>query len=220
MDIIQTINRNRSRLVHDIYTLKIYLSIFKDEDNDQKLLYLEKIYNKIDSRINAFQKSNIDQDYNLLENDYYTITSLIDEIKISILPKQNLAGAIFLDNMKNNELNIFMKKYFEILATYDNIKLASIDIFQNHSIDVMKFNQATIDFINSVDIPNKKLIPLDFLKSCQNEKQLNHSTWLLLLRSLRTTYKYLNNIENETLNILKNELVLYNVYYFIVVMGA
>lgn len=220
MDIIQTINKNKNKITHDIYMLKIYLIIFTDNDNSDKLDYVETIFEGLDERINAYQNNSCESNLNLLENDYLTVTSLLNELKSDVLAKQKIAGVIMLDNMKTEELSLFYEEFIQVYKPYKSIEQASSDIFYHSGLELSNFDMRLIKYIEGLKDINLKLIPLSFLKEYTTIITISLNNWLMLIKNLRVTLKYLSKENDDVINKLKKEFVKINVYYFIVITGG
>lgn len=220
MDIIQTINKNKNKITHDIYILKIYLIIFTDNDNSDKLDYVETIFEGLDERINAYQNNSCESNLNLLENDYLTVTSLLNELKSDVLAKQKIAGVIMLDNMKTEELSLFYEEFIQVYKPYKSIEQASSDIFYHSGLELSNFDMRLIKYIEGLKDVNLKLIPLSFLKEYTTIITISLNNWLMLIKNLKVTLKYLSKENDEVINKLKKEFVKINVYYFIVITGG
>lgn len=220
MDIIQTINKNKNKITHDIYILKIYLAIFIDNDNSDKLDYVETIFEGLDERINTYQSDPKDSNLNLLENDYLTVTSLLNELKSDVLSKQKIAGAIMLDNMKTDELALFYKEFIQVYKPYKSIEQASSDIFYHSGLELSNFDMRLIKYIEGLKDVNLKLIPLSFLKEYTSIITISLNNWLMLIKNLKVTLKYLSKENDDIINELKKEFIKINVYYFIVITGG
>lgn len=220
MDIIQTINKNKNKITHDIYILKIYLIIFTDNDNSDKLDYVETIFEGLDERINAYQNNSCESNLNLLENDYLTVTSLLNELKSDVLAKQKIAGVIMLDNMKTEELSLFYEEFIQVYKPYKSIEQASSDIFYHSGLELSNFDMRLIKYIEGLKDINLKLIPLSFLKEYTTIITISLNNWLMLIKNLRVTLKYLSKENDDVINKLKKEFVKINVYYFIVITGG
>lgn len=220
MDIIQTINKNKNKITHDIYILKIYLIIFTDNDNSDKLDYVETIFEGLDDRINAYQNNSCESNLNLLENDYLTVTSLLNELKSDVLAKQKIAGVIMLDNMKTEELSLFYEEFIQVFKPYKSIEQASSDIFYHSGLELSNFDMRLIKYIEGLKDVNLKLIPLSFLKEYTTIITINLNNWLMLIKNLKVTLKYLSKENDDVINELKKEFVKINVYYFIVITGG
>jgi len=220
MEIIKIINKNKNKILHDIYVLKIYLLKSHDEENSGKLVFVESIYKGLDNRINTFINSLKDTDYNILENDYTTITSLLDELKNDVLAKQKLVGALMLDNMKPNELISFYDEYQKIMDKYENINIASSDILNSTRGVLSNFISLLLNYINTHDVCDKHLMPLKYLEANEAVNMLSTSEWLMLVKNLKLTMKYLNKNNDEEILHLRTIFIKINVYYFIVVSGG
>lgn len=220
MDIIQTINKNKNKITHDIYILKIYLIIFTDNDNSDKLDYVETIFEGLDERINAYQNNSCESNLNLLENDYLTVTSLLNELKSDVLAKQKIAGVIMLDNMKTEELSLFYEEFIQVYKPYKSIEQASSDIFYHSGLELSNFDMRLIKYIEGLKDVNLKLIPLSFLKEYTTIITISLNNWLMLIKNLKVTLKYLSKENDDVINKLKKEFVKINVYYFIVITGG
>ncbi len=220
MDIIQTINKNKNKITHDIYILKIYLIIFTDNDNSDKLDYVETIFEGLDERINAYQNNSCESNLNLLENDYLTVTSLLIELKSDVLAKQKIAGVIMLDNMKTEELSLFYEEFIQVYKPYKSIEQASSDIFYHSGLELSNFDMCLIKYIEGLKDVNLKLIPLSFLKEYTTIITISLNNWLMLIKNLKVTLKYLSKENDDVINKLKKEFVKINVYYFIVITGG
>ena len=220
MDIIQTINKNKNKITHDIYILKIYLIIFTDNDNSDKLDYVETIFEGLDERINAYQNNSCESNLNLLENDYLTVTSLLNELKSDVLAKQKISGVIMLDNMKTEELSLFYEEFIQVYKPYKSIEQASSDIFYHSGLELSNFDMRLIKYIEGLKDVNLKLIPLSFLKEYTTIITISLNNWLMLIKNLKVTLKYLSKENDDVINKLKKEFVKINVYYFIVITGG
>lgn len=220
MDIIQTINKNKNKITHDIYILKIYLIIFTDNDNSDKLDYVETIFEGLDERINTYQNNSCESNLNLLENDYLTVTSLLIELKSDVLAKQKIAGVIMLDNMKTEELSLFYEEFIQVYKPYKSIEQASSDIFYHSGLELSNFDMCLIKYIEGLKDVNLKLIPLSFLKEYTTIITISLNNWLMLIKNLKVTLKYLSKENDDVINKLKKEFVKINVYYFIVITGG
>lgn len=220
MDIIQTINKNKNKITHDIYILKIYLIIFTDNDNSDKLDYVETIFEGLDERINAYQNNSCESNLNLLENDYLTVTSLLNELKSDVLAKQKIAGVIMLDNMKTEELSLFYEEFIQVYKPYKSIEQASSDIFYHSGLELSNFDMRLIKYIEGLKDVNLKLVPLSFLKEYTTIITISLNNWLMLIKNLKVTLKYLSKENDDVINKLKKEFVKINVYYFIVITGG
>lgn len=220
MDIIQTINKNKNKITHDIYILKIYLIIFTDNDNSDKLDYVETIFEGLDERIKAYQNNSCESNLNLLENDYLTVTSLLNELKSDVLAKQKIAGVIMLDNMKTEELSLFYEEFIQVYKPYKSIEQASSDIFYHSGLELSNFDMRLIKYIEGLKDVNLKLIPLSFLKEYTTIITISLNNWLMLIKNLKVTLKYLSKENDDVINKLKKEFVKINVYYFIVITGG
>lgn len=220
MDIIQTINKNKNKITHDIYILKIYLIIFTDNDNSDKLDYVETIFEYLDERIKAYQNNSCESNLNLLENDYLTVTSLLNELKSDVLAKQKIAGVIMLDNMKTEELSLFYEEFIQVFKPYKSIEQASSDIFYHSGLELSNFDMRLIKYIEGLKDVNLKLIPLSFLKEYTTIITISLNNWLMLIKNLKVTLKYLSKENDDVINKLKKEFVKINVYYFIVITGG
>ncbi len=220
MDIVKLINKNQNKINHDIYINKIFLKISDDIDNTDKLAFVESINNALDKRVEKYLETLAPNDYNLLENDYNTVVSLLDELKEDVVNKQKLASAIMLDNMKINELIDFYNKFLEIYAKYQNIQQASSDIFYHSGIELSSFIVKLIKYIETHNIENLKFIPLAYLKEHTTIITLDFNSWIVLLKNLRITMKYLNTMQDTTIVSLRKDFELINVYYFIVITGG
>lgn len=220
MDIIQTINKNKNKITHDIYILKIYLIIFTDNDNSDKLDYVETIFEGLEERINAYQNNSCESNLNLLENDYLTVTSLLNELKSDVLAKQKIAGVIMLDNMKTEELSLFYEEFIQVYKPYKSIEQASSDIFYHSGLELSNFDMRLIKYIEGLKDVNLKLVPLSFLKEYTTIITISLNNWLMLIKNLKVTLKYLSKENDDVINKLKKEFVKINVYYFIVITGG
>ena len=75
MDIIQLVNKNKNQFKRTIYILKILLACKYDEENYNKLMFVERIYDSLGDKVTKYEESNETTDYNILCNDYSTVES-------------------------------------------------------------------------------------------------------------------------------------------------
>lgn len=220
MDIIQLITKNRNKINHDIYANKIFLKITNDIDNIDKLTFIESINNTLNKRIERYIQTNDDKDYNLLENDYNTVVNLLDELKEDVINKQKLPCAVMLDNMKLDEITSFYNLFNKVYSKYQNIFQASSDIFYHSGYELSSYVTKLVRYIKTHEIENLKFIPLKYLEEHATIITLDLKNWLILIKNIKTTMKYLNNLSDDVINELRKELELLNVYYFIVIDGG
>lgn len=220
MNIIQSIKKNQNNIKRDIYINKIFLKIIDDVDNSDKLAFVESINNSLDKRMQKYLETLEPSDYNLLENDYNTIVSLLDELKEDVVNKQKLVSAIMLENMKGTEIESFYKIFVDIYSKYKNIQQASSDIFYHSGMELSSFISKLVKYIKSHEVNNLKFIPLSFLEEHTAIITLDFKSWIILLKNLKITMKYLNDMNDVTIESLRKEFEKINVYYFIVITGG
>ena len=75
-------------------------------------------------------------------------------------------------------------------------------------------------YIKNHDIPNIRFIPIPYLEKHENIVTIDYKEWITLIKTLRSTMKYLNDIFDDEMNKIKDEYILLNVYYFIVISGG
>ena len=75
-------------------------------------------------------------------------------------------------------------------------------------------------YVNTHDIPNKRLIPLSYLESHETIITISLQDWITLFKNIHTAMKYVNNYNDEEINKLKKDFAFLNVYYFIILTGG
>ena len=110
MDIILTINKNKNLFTHLIYKIKVCLICDFDDENWNKLTFAEKMFNELDKNIEDYLSSKSQADYNVLNNNYFTVEEVLTELKDDIVSKYKLASVVMLDNMKLDEIKVFYEK--------------------------------------------------------------------------------------------------------------
>lgn len=220
MDIIQTINKNKNLFTHLIYKIKVCLICDFDEENWNKLTFAEKMFNELDKNIEDYLSSKSHADYNVLNNNYFTVEEVLTELKDDIVSKYKLASVVMLDNMKLDEIKVFYEKIKKVMSKYINISNASSDIFYYSGKELSSFVSTILKYINAHEIPNKKFIPIAYLLQFENVITLEYKDWIMLFKSIRSTMKYLNDFNDEEMTIIKDKYMLLNVYYFIVISGG
>lgn len=220
MDIVNIINKNKNKITREIYINKIFLKIINDVDNSDKLAFVESINNALDNRIETYLETLAPKDYNLLENDYNTITSLLYELNEDVVSKQKIASAIMLDNMKIDELISFYNLFLKVFSKYQNIQQASSDIFYHSGLELSSFINRFLKYIKKNDLTNMKFIPITYLEEHSTIITLDFKNWLVLIKNLKATMKYLSDRNDQEIIDLRKEFELINVYYFIVITGG
>ena len=220
MDIIQTINKNKNLFTHLIYKIKVCLICDFDEENWNKLTFAEKMFNELDKNIEDYLSSKSQADYNVLNNNYFTVEEVLTELKDDIVSKYKLASVVMLDNMKLDEIKVFYEKIKKVMSKYINISNASSDIFYYSGKELSYFVSTILKYINTHEIPNKKFIPIAYLLQFENVITVEYKDWIMLFKSIRSTMKYLNDLNDEEMIIIKDKYMLFNVYYFIVISGG
>ena len=220
MDIIQSINKNKNLYKHLICKIKICLTCDYDDESWNKLLFAEKMFNELDKKQEIYLQTNAQSDYNILINNYYTVEEVLNELKDDIVGHYKMASIIMLDNMKYDEISKFYEKINKVMKKYINLKNASEDVFYYSGKDIANFISKLLKYIKSHDIPNIRFIPVSYLEQYENIITIDYKDWITLIKTLRSTMKYLNDINDEEMSIIKDLYILINVYYFIVITGG
>lgn len=220
MDIVQLFNKSKLKLKQDLNILKILLLCNPDEDKENQLLFIERIYETLEEKVTIYLETNNSVDYNILNNDYHSVVEMIEELKDDLIPQYKIASIVMLNNMKDEELASFYHVLGEVLSPYHNILQASSDIFYHSGKELSIFIMQLIHYIQNHDIPNLKLIPLSVLEENTSIITLSFKDWILLFKNIRLTMKYLNSCTDMAMSKLKKEFEKLNVYYFIVITGG
>lgn len=220
MELVQQVRKSKYNMLHQIYILKILLLCLKDEENTNKLEYVHKIYESFDSKIDDYLISSSKEDYNMLDNDYHTVESLLKELRDDIVVNHPIQSVVMLDNMKVDEIEAFYKLFKSILSKYDSIKIASNDIFYYSGKDISLYISNLLSYISNHDVPNRNLLPVKVLEQFNNTITLNIKDWLKVIQTIKTTLKYLNGCIDNEIYKLREDFILLNVYYFIVITGG
>lgn len=220
MEIFQQINRNKTKFKHLIYKTKICLICNYDEDNWNKLMFVEKMFNELDNKIERYNQSNSQSDFNIICNDYYSVEEMLNELKDDIVNKFKMPSIVMLDNMKVDEITNFYDVIQRVMNKYLNLKEASSDIFYYSGRDLSKFITHLLKYLETHEVKNIRLIPVQYFQNYANVITLEYKDWIMLFKYIRTTMKYLNEYDDNEIVKLKEEFVLLNVYYFIVISGG
>lgn len=220
VDLIEQIRKNKIKIKHDIYLLKILLECNFDEDSSDKLAYCEKIYESLDDNIDSYLKANTQQAFNIIDNDYYTLVQLLNEVKEDTIVKFKIASVVMLDNMKAEELVSFYEDVHKILDKYSNVQAACDDIYYHSGRELSKFIQDLLKYLETHAVADAKLIPVAFLKEHTNIITMYYKDWIDTFRYLRSSMKYLGNGSDKDYLQLKTLFDKLVVYYFIVITGG
>lgn len=220
MELIQSINSNKNNILKKIYTLKTLFLCSDVEDLRETLLYIEEIYESFDSKINNYIVSYSKEDYNILDNDYHTLESLMGELREDLLRLSKVTSVVMLDNMKLNEIIPFYNKLNEVMSIHRHVKTAANYIVNNCYKDIIYFLMNLLSYIGSYNVPNLDLIPLAYLESKVHDQNVSVSEWIKIIQSVKTTLKYFNTLNDDSINKLREDFVLLNVYYFIIISGG
>ena len=220
MDIIQLVNKNKNQFKRTIYILKILLACKYDEENYNKLMFVERIYDSLGDKVTKYEESNETTDYNILCNDYSTVESMLGELKEDVVENFRISSVLVLDNLKLDELTIFYENFTKIMSNYQTVEQASSDIFYYSGKEMSSFITRLVNYVNTHDIPNKRLIPLSYLESHETIITISLQDWITLFKNIHTAMKYVNNYNDEEINKLKKDFAFLNVYYFIILTGG
>ncbi len=220
MELIQLVRKNINKFNQQIFVLKILLSFKKVEDYIEKLEYVEKINESLNATIEEYLRTNNNTIYNIIDNDYYTVESLINELREDIVPNFKITSVIMLDNMKIDEISLFYCELKSVLSKYEDINIASNDIFYYSGKEISEYTVRLLKYIELHEIPNKNLIPVKILEEKANVITLSIKEWLGTIQTLKTTLKYLNGLIDDEIDYLRKEFITLNVYYFIVITGG
>ena len=219
MDIIQLINKNRNQFKRTIYILKILLECKTDEENYNKLLFVERIYDSLDIEVAKYESTSQVTDYNILCNDFTTVESMLRELKEDVMENFRISSVVFLDNLKLDELPTFYDNFMKVMSNYNSIEQASNDIFYYSGKELSTFIMHLLKYINESSSINKRLIPIDYLEKHQTIISISIQEWIKLFNYMRTTMKYIDDDGIEAQK-LKKDFSFLNVYYFIVLTGG
>lgn len=219
MDIIQLINKNRNQFKRTIYILKILLECKKDEENYNKLLFVERIYDSLDTEVTKYESTSQVTDYNILCNDFTTVESMLRELKEDVMENFRISSVVFLDNLKLDELLTFYDNFMKVMSNYNSIEQASNDIFYYSGKELSNFIMHLVKYINGNDSINKRLIPIDYLEKHQTIISISIQDWIKLFNCIRTAMKYISN-DSADAQKLKSDFSFLTVYYFIVLTGG
>ena len=147
MKIIQMVKNSKPIFLRKIYTLKCLLLCTNDLSNIEKLEYTSKVYESFDERIDEIEKFDSTEAYNILDNDYNTVESLLSELREDVTSKFKITSVLMLDNMKIDELIIFHEKLCEVMSKYQNIDIASNDIFYYSGKEISSFIVRLLNYI-------------------------------------------------------------------------
>lgn len=220
MDIIQLLNKNKNQFKRNIYILKILLASKYDEENNNKLMFVEKIYESLEEKANSYQKTLNHTDYNILCNDYSTVESILSELKEDVIANFRISSVLILDNMKIDELILFYDNFTKVMSNYKNIEQASSDIFYYSGKEMSSFITKLIKYINTHEIPNKKLIPLNYLINNQTIITISLQEWITLFKNINTTMKYVKMLDDKEIEKIKKDFDFLTVYYYIILTGG
>lgn len=220
MDIIQLLNKNKNQFKRNIYILKILLTSKYDDENYNKLMFVEKIYESLEEKASSYLKTFDHTDYNILCNDYTTVESMIAELKEDVIERFRIASVIVLDNMKVEELVTFYNDFIKIMTNYENIEQASSDIFYHSGKEMSSFITRLVKYIDSHEIPNKKLIPLNYLIMHEAIITISLQEWITLFKNIRTAMKYVNAFDDIEIRKIKKDFEKLNIYYYIILTGG
>lgn len=220
MDIIQLVNKNKNQFKRTIYILKILLACKHDEENYNKLMFVERIYDSLGDKVTKYEESNETIDYNILCNDYSTVESMLGELKEDVVENFRISSVLVLDNLKLDELTIFYENFTKIMSNYQTVEQASSDIFYYSGKEMSSFITRLVNYVNTHDISNKRLIPLNYLESHETIITISLQDWITLFKNIHTAMKYVNNCNDEEINKLKKDFAFLNVYYFIILTGG
>ena len=220
MELVQLVRKNQSTFLQKMYVLKVLLKCTNDIENVNKLEYVERIYSTFNEQIDNYVISLDQRDYNMLDNDYHTVESLLSEIREEVVSQHKITTVLMLDNMKVDELMLFYDEFVNIYSKYTDIITASNDIFYYSGKEISSYIASLLKYINSNEVPNKNLIPLSLLEERSNVITLSMKEWLQTIQMLKTTLKYLNEFNDNEIDILRRKFITLNVYYFIVITGG
>ncbi len=220
MDIIQLVNKNKNQFKRTIYILKILLACKYDDENYNKLMFVERIYDSLDDKVTKYEESKETTNYNILCNDYTTVESMLGELKEDVVENFRIASVLVLDNLKLDELAIFYENFTKIMSNYQTVEQASSDIFYHSGKKISSFITQLVKYVDTHDIPNKRLIPLNYLKAHETIITISLQDWIMLFKNIHTTMKYVSNYNDEEINKLKKDFAFLNVYYFIILTGG
>ena len=220
MKIIQMVKNSKPIFLRKIYTLKCLLLCTNDLSNIEKLEYTSKVYESFDERIDEIEKFDSTEAYNILDNDYNTVESLLSELREDVTSKFKITSVLMVDNMKIDELIIFHEKLCEVMSKYQNIDIASNDIFYYSGKEISSFIVRLLNYIETHEVPNYNHLSLSILKEKTNIVTLSFKEWVQTIQVIKTTLKYLNSLNDNEIDNLRKDFILINVYYFIVITGG
>lgn len=220
MELIQVINNNKNNILKKIYVLKTLFICNQIEDLRESLEYIEEIYESLDNKINNYILSNTKESYNILDNDYHTLESLMDELREDLVRLAKMSCVIMLDNMKLNEIIPFYNKLNEVMSKYRHVRTAANFIVNNCYEDIISFLMDLSVYISNTNVPNYELLPVSYLESKIHVNNIPASEWIKLIQTIKTTIKYLNSLNDIKINLIREKFVLLNVYYFIIISGG
>lgn len=220
MELIQLVRKNQATFLHKIYVLKILIKCTNDTENMNKLEYVERIYSTLNDQIDNYAITLDPSDYNMLDNDYHTIESLLVEIREEVVPLHKITTVLMLDNMKVDEIMLFYEEFINVYSKYNDINVASTDIFYYSGKEIASYIISLLKYINSHDVSNINLIPVSLLEERSNVITLSMKEWLQTIQIIKTTLKYLSEFIDGDIETLRRKFITLNVYYFIVITGG